>query len=131
MAPTAGNPIIVLLRGGLEDQGFFTSEAGGGVTTADGGDMQSLYSDGGPPFPGEDFVMDLPDGIFVDLADGNSKIVISVEPDVKGVDPTGDAPFALKPLAGAVPSGLSAGTYTTLGTGPNTTTSGMATFTSR
>ncbi|RLB41289.1 MAG: hypothetical protein DRH30_07080 [Deltaproteobacteria bacterium] len=26
-----------MLRGGLEDQGFFTSEPGGGVTNADGG----------------------------------------------------------------------------------------------
>ena len=34
---TAGNPTIVFLRGGLEDQGFFTSDAGGGVTIGDVG----------------------------------------------------------------------------------------------
>ena len=40
MAPegrTAGNPIIVFLRGGLEEEAGFISDAGGGVTTGDFG----------------------------------------------------------------------------------------------
>ena len=102
----------------------------GRFTMNEGADLASPYSDGGPPFPGEDFVMNLPDGITaVDLADGNSMIVISVEPDVNGSDPTGDGPFALKPLAGAVPAGLVGGTFTTLGAGPVGDASGSATFT--
>ena len=32
---TAGNPIIVFLRGGLEEEARFISDAGGGVTTGD------------------------------------------------------------------------------------------------
>jgi len=34
---TAGNPIIVFLRGGLEEEARFISDAGGGVTTGDSG----------------------------------------------------------------------------------------------
>ena len=59
----------------------------------------------GPPFPGEDFVRNLPVGVTppVNFADGASVIVISVEPDLGGVDPTGAGPFSVKPLVGAVP----------------------------
>lgn len=59
----------------------------------------------GPPFPGEDFLQNAPDGVEfpTDLADGSSKAVISVEPDIDGTDPTGPAPFQVKPLAGEIP----------------------------
>ncbi len=102
----------------------------GRFTSGTGADQASPYSDGGPPFPGEDFVMDLPAGISgaVDLADGNSTVVISVEPDIGGSDPTGDGPFALKPLAMPVPSGLAGGVLTNLGAGPTVTVSGSVTF---
>lgn len=61
----------------------------------------------GPPFPGEDYLVNPPEGIVfpIDLSDGASQAVISVEPDLNGVDPTGDAPFQIKPLVVNVPSG--------------------------
>ncbi len=53
----------------------------------------------GPPFPGEDFVENAPDGLIfpTDLAGG--KAVISVEP----VPDNSEAPFLLKPLLGDIP----------------------------
>ena len=105
----------------------------GRFTAVDQADLASPYSDGGPPFPGEDFVMDLPGTVTppIDLADGNSLVVLSVEPDLNGADPTGDAPFALKPLALSVPAGLAGATYTQLGAGPVASLSGSVTFTAR
>ena len=53
-----------------------------------------------PNFPGEDFVNNLPDGSdYWDLANGTSTVVVSIEPDIDGVDPTGDGPAQLKPLS--------------------------------
>lgn len=62
-------------------------------------------SEGVPPFPGEDFLVNAPEGIDfpIDLADGESKIVISVEPDLGGEDPTGIGPAQAKPFVLAVP----------------------------
>ena len=61
----------------------------------------------GPNFPGEDFIRNAPEGSTfpVDLADGESLVVVSVEPDIDGVDPTGPAPFDLKPLVDMIPLG--------------------------
>lgn len=61
-----------------------------------------------PPFPGEDLLRNAPMGVSfpADLADGESRIVVSVEPDVDGADPTGEAPFQIKPLVGDVPAGV-------------------------
>lgn len=61
----------------------------------------------GPPFPGEDFLANLPSGVSdaVDLADGSSVIVLTIEPDLGGDDPTGDGPFSIKPLVRMVPAG--------------------------
>ncbi|MFT4532454.1 MAG: hypothetical protein ACI9T8_000477 [Candidatus Saccharimonadales bacterium] len=79
----------------------------GKFKTAAGFDMFDGYSGqkDGPPFPGEDFVANLPFGIDmpIELADGMSKIVISIEPDIAGVDPTGDGPAQVKPLSTDVP----------------------------
>ena len=60
-----------------------------------------------PPFPGEDYLENPPMGVSfpIDLGDGMSKAVISVEPDLMGVDPTGDGPFSIKPLIGDIPEG--------------------------
>jgi hypothetical protein len=70
-------------------------------------DMFDGYSDSMnyPPFPGEDFLLDPPMGVSfpLDLGDGMSKAVISVEPDLMGVDPTGEAPFSIKPLVDDIP----------------------------
>lgn len=52
----------------------------------------------GPNFPGEDFLLDPPVAVFpdlrfpVDLA--GEEVMLTVEPDVNGVDPTGQSPFA-------------------------------------
>lgn len=102
----------------------------GRFTAPDAADAASPYSDGGPPFPGEDFLMNLPAPVTgpVNLADGNSLVVISVEPDIAGVDPTGDGPFALKPLATAVPADHPGATFTSLDAGPVITVSGQVTF---
>ncbi len=60
----------------------------------------------GPPFPGEDFLMNAPTGqtFPTDLSSGTA--VISIEPF-----PDSDAaPFTLKPLTGAIPAGAASGT---------------------
>src|SRR5918999_1401735 len=86
----------------------------GRFTSVTGSDLASPFSgpNPGPPFPGEDFVARLPAGVVppVNLADGRSMVVITVEPDIGGHDPTGDGPFSIKPLTGAVPAGASPGT---------------------
>jgi hypothetical protein len=69
----------------------------------DAADDASPYSDvqqSAPPFPGEDFLLNAPDGLTfpVDLSD--STVVVSIEPEP---DDSAD-PFLLKPLAGEVPS---------------------------
>lgn len=81
--------------------GRFTSPSG-----ADDFDGYSA-SDNYPPFPGEDFLQNAPSGVTfpIDLDDGTSKTVISVEPDMDGTDPTGTDPFAAKPLVGNIPEG--------------------------
>lgn len=81
----------------------------GRFSSPSGSDGSGMFSGprAGPPFPGEDFVADLPGGVTppVDLADGSSMIVLTVEPDLEGVDPTGPGPFSIKPLLVAVPQG--------------------------
>lgn len=56
----------------------------------------------GPPFPGEDFIVNAPDGLSFPTDLRNSTVVISVEP----VPDDSPAPFALKPLATIVPDGI-------------------------
>jgi hypothetical protein len=86
----------------------------GRFSSVTGPDLASPFSgpNPGPPFPGEDFLGGLPAGVDppVDLADGRSMVVITVEPDIGGQDPTGDGPFSIKPLTGAVPQDASPGT---------------------
>jgi hypothetical protein len=86
----------------------------GRFTSATGPDLARPFSgpNPGPPFPGEDFLTGLPAGIVppVNLADGGSMIVITVEPDIAGQDPTGAGPFSIKPLVATVPQGASPGT---------------------
>ena len=54
---------------------------------------------GGPPFPGEDFLVNAPSGLTfpIDLSGGNA--VISIEPDPDN----SPNPFLLKPLVGDIP----------------------------
>jgi len=81
----------------------------GRFTSASGTDLAAPFSGllAGPPFPGEDFLRNLPAGVTgpVNLADGSSLAVISIEPDLGGVDPTGPGPFAIKPLKGSIAAG--------------------------
>src|SRR5690606_37608717 len=53
-------------------------------------------------FPGEDYLEGQPESLGVDfpanLATGEWKVVISIEPDFEGQDPTGDDTFFLQPL---------------------------------
>lgn len=53
----------------------------------------------GPPFPGEDFLVDAPEGVTLPTDLSGATIVISVEPDPDD----SPAPFILKPLVGQVP----------------------------
>jgi len=86
-----------------------TPLSSGRFSSASGADDSSEFSGPlpGPPFPGEDFLANLPQSVNppVDLADGASTIVITVEPDLGGEDPTGAGPFSIKPLAKPVPEG--------------------------
>ena len=72
-------------------------------TELNASDGSGIYSgsEGAPPFPGEDFLNNAPEGLTfpVDLA--GKTIVISVEP----VPDNSPAPFVLKPLVGNVPTG--------------------------
>jgi len=81
----------------------------GRFTAVDEADGFDGYSDiqQAPPFPGEDYLLNPPAGVTfpIDLDDGASLVVVSVEPDMNGVDPTEEAPFQIKPLVGEVPSG--------------------------
>ncbi len=93
---------------------------------ASGPDDFSGFSgpDGGPPFPGEDFIQNAPDGLTFPTDLTGATIVISVEPSPD--DST--APFALKPLVAEVPASLAVGTSQELSAGPATIT-GVATLT--
>jgi len=54
---------------------------------------------GGPPFPGENFLIDAPEGLTFPLDLSGQVVVISVEPNP---DPSPKPP-PIKPLAGLVP----------------------------
>ncbi len=73
----------------------------------------------GPPFPGEDYLMNAPSGVTFPTDIKGGTTVISVEP----YPDNSDAPFAIKPLAGMIPAdamdhktymmGLNAGSFPT------------------
>ena len=71
---------------------------------------------GNPPFPGEDFVVNAPTGLEfpTNLAEGNSSVVISIEPE----DDDSPAPFAFKPLSAEIAEGTAPETAVELGAGP-------------
>ena len=72
----------------------------GRFTATDAADLSAPFSGSqpGPPFPGEDFLMNAPMGLVfpTDLAGGTAVISIEPEPDDSA------APFTLKPLAGPI-----------------------------
>lgn len=100
----------------------------GAPTGADSHSDHSGTNDG-PPFPGEDLLRNPPMdvGFPADLADGKSRIVVSVEPDLDGTDPTGPKPFAVKPLVASVPEDAEDHTSYDLMANPGTTPSGTVT----
>ena len=77
------------------------------VSGADDNGQYSGADNPGPPFPGEDFIMNAPAGLSfpVDLA--GAPIVISIEPEPDN----SPAPFAFKPLFASVP--MDAAVHTT------------------
>lgn len=79
----------------------------GTFTSVSGSDNNAPFSGNmaGPPFPGEDFLNNAPEGIAFPLDLAGSKAVISVEP----VPDNSAAPFLLKPLVGNIPSSINNG----------------------
>jgi len=74
----------------------------GRFLSADGVDDLATFSgsSAGPPFPGEDFLMNAPTGLTFPLDLSGKTAVISVEP----VPDNSDAPFLLKPIVGSIPA---------------------------
>jgi hypothetical protein len=74
----------------------------GKFTMASGADQSAPFSGAmpGPPFPGEDFLMNAPAGLTFPTNLAGQKIVITIEPHPDN----SAAPFGLKPLSGDVPA---------------------------
>ena len=74
----------------------------GTFLSGSGADDSSVFSgpEATPPFPGEDFVANAPDGLEFPRDLSGYPVVISVEPSPDD----SPAPFALKPLVGEVPN---------------------------
>ena len=74
----------------------------GRFTTVDAADLADPFSgtEGGPPFPGEDFLVNAPSGMMFPTDLAGATAVISIEPDP--ADAPG--PFTLKPLVGTIPA---------------------------
>jgi hypothetical protein len=73
----------------------------GTFSSASGSDSASTFSgsEGGPAYPGEDFLQNAPAGLTFPTNLQGKTIVVSVEP----VPDNSDAPFLLKPLLGVTP----------------------------
>ena len=69
---------------------------------------------GGPAFPGEDFIVNAPEGLVFPTDLTGTTVVISVEPSPDN----SPAPFTLKPLLGEVPQGIGDHEAIALGAGP-------------
>ena len=69
---------------------------------------------GNPPFPGEDFIVNAPDGLTFPTDLRGETVVISIEP----ADDDSPAPFAFKPLASQIPEGVDVPYAGELGAGP-------------
>ncbi|MDE3740402.1 anti-sigma factor [Maribacter polysaccharolyticus] len=74
----------------------------GTFTSVTGSDDASPFSgtNPGPPFPGEDFLVNAPDGLMFPTDIRGKVAVISIEP----YPDNSTAPFILKPLAGMIPA---------------------------
>ncbi len=79
---------------------------------------------GNPPFPGEDFIVNAPDGLEFPLdLRGVGTVVLTVEP----ADDDSPAPFPIRPLAAPIPGDLEFHGSVALGEGPGVP-SGVATL---
>jgi hypothetical protein len=92
-------------QGWIEREGKFLST--GRFDRSDFLDSSALYgikegTDFG--FPGEDFLANAPEDFTfpLNLADGKTNVFISVEPNIEGVDPTGEKPFQLRFLKATI-----------------------------
>jgi hypothetical protein len=107
--PSGPSPTLDLptLPAGWEYEGWAVVDgvplSTGKFTMASGGDDAAPYSgaSAGPPFPGEDFLLNAPAGLTFPVDLRGRTIVVSVEP----VPDNSPAPFVLKPLVDVVPMG--------------------------
>ncbi len=79
----------------------------GTFTNVNSADEASPFSDGGPNYPGEDFLMNAPTGLAFPTDLRGQTVVISIEPSPDN----SPAPFTLKPLADGIPMTLSGNPY--------------------
>ena len=75
----------------------------GTFSVMEGADSAAIYSgsSAGPPFPGEDFLQNAPNGLTFPTSLLEGTAVISIEP----VPDNSTAPFTLKPLVHTIPAG--------------------------
>lgn len=107
----------VVLNGSPLSTGTFTNVAATDAAAVYSGTMA------GPPFPGEDFLLNAPSGLTFPIDLSGRTVVISIEPSPDN----SAAPFVLKPLLGDVPSPANVHQVYSLGnTGEATHPSGTA-----
>lgn len=91
----------VFHKGKFISTGRFKSPVGGDAFSGHSGLRRY------PDFPGEDFLVNEPKDLGfefpIDLNDGESKVIVSLEPDIEGEDPTGEGPSWLQFLKADVP----------------------------
>lgn len=108
---SSGSPVAGLdlpeLSAGWKYEGWVvidgTPVTTGTFTMVNAADEASPFSDGGPAYPGEDFLMNAPSGLSFPTDIRGGAAVISIEPDPDN----SAAPFTLKPLFHAIPASLS------------------------
>lgn len=109
--PSSGTPMATLNLPALPAEWVYEGWAvidgvpvsTGRFSSVMGADDAAPYSgtdNPGPPFPGEDFVMNAPAGLNFPVDLSGAPIVISIEPEPDN----SPAPFAFKPLFGMVPA---------------------------
>ena len=98
----------------------------GRFTSATGADASALYSgpQAGPPFPGEDFLVNAPSGLTFPTNLSGATAVISVEP----VPDDSPAPFTLKPLTRTIPANAADHVAFSMNVNPAPLPSGTATL---
>ncbi len=129
---SSGSPEVGLdlpvLPGGWVFEGWVVIDgmpvSSGRFTDVNARDLDDPYSgtEGGPPFPGEDYLNNAPAGLSfpIDLSGGTA--VISVEPSPDD----SSAPFTLKPLVGAIDADAADHQTYQLANGANENPSGTA-----